>query len=51
MDSTYILFLLEDMSNLEPDVSMSKRAWTVVKNTIKASQGVLKFALLLIYDA
>ena len=51
MDSTYILLLLEDMSNLEPDVSMSKRAWTVAKNTIKASQGVLEFALLLIYDA
>jgi hypothetical protein len=46
-----ILLLLEDMSDLEPDVSMSKRAWRVAKDTIKASQRVLEFALLLIYDA
>ena len=51
IDQTYILLLLKDMSNLKPDVSMSKWAWRVAKNTIKASQGVLEFALLLIYDA
>ena len=51
IDPTYILLLLENMSNLEPDVSMSKWAWRVAKDTIKASQRVLEFALLLIYDA
>ena len=51
IDPTYILLLLKDMSDLEPDVGMSKRAWRIAKDTIKASQGVLEFALLLIYDA
>jgi hypothetical protein len=39
------------MSNLEPDISMSERAWWIAKDTIEASQGVIEFALLLIYDA
>jgi hypothetical protein len=51
IDPTHILLLLENMSNLEPDVSMSKRAWRVAKDTIKASQRVLEFALLFIYNA
>lgn len=45
---TYILLLLIDMTDLEPDVGMGQWTWWVAKDAIKALQGLFEFALLLI---
>jgi hypothetical protein len=48
---TYVLLLLVNMSDLEPDVGMGKRTWRVAENAVETSQRVVVLALLLVNDA
>lgn len=44
----YVLLLLKDMTNLEPNVGVRKRTRRVTENTVEANKGLVKLPLLLI---
>lgn len=48
---TNVFLLLIDVSDLEPNISMSERAGRIAKDAVKTSEGLLIFPLLFINDA
>ena len=49
--NTHIALLLEDVSDLEPDVGMCERARRITKDAIKAFERLLILRLLFVNDA
>lgn len=48
---TYILLLLIDVTNLEPDISVGEGTGRITKYTIKAGERLFIFSLLFVDDA
>jgi hypothetical protein len=48
LSADMVFLLLIDMSNLEPDVRMGERTWRIAQDTVKAAEGFVVFALLLV---
>lgn len=49
--TTYTFLLFIYVPDLEPDVGVSKRVWRTTQNAVKALQGVVVLALLLVDNA
>lgn len=48
LSADMVFLLLVDMPNLEPDVRMGERTWRITQDAIKAAEGFIIFALLLV---